>query len=85
MAKAVFIYADDYDETPPFLGRGWENADDPGQDSQIWPAGGTMTVRDWKYAENWLMPDMPNYWLSAQGDWPDYAELRNGTFIKNRS
>lgn len=80
LCKAMFPYGDDFNGALPFLGRGWEDADDPGQDSRIWPKfpGRTTTVRDWKYLEDWLMPNMPDYWAQPQIDWPDYAQVRNG-------
>ncbi len=83
LCLAVLMYADDYGETLPFLGRGWEDADDPGQDPRVWPkfAGATTTVGDWKRYENWLMPNMPDYWLLPQADWPDHAEVRNGSLF----
>ncbi len=83
LGKAMLIYADDFNETLPFLGRGWENADDPGQDPRVWPAfpGATTTVLDWKYYEDWLMPNMPDYWTLAQVDWPDYATVRKGSLF----
>ena len=84
LVKAIFLYADDYGGTPPFMGRGWENADDPGQDGLIWPKfqGVTTTVRDWKYFENWIMPNMPDYWTLAEIDWPPEAEVRNGSLFR---
>ncbi len=80
MCTALLLYADDYDETPPFMGRGWEDADDVWQDPLIWPSfpGQTLTVRDWKYLEDWLMPNMPDYWALPEDGWPDYARVRNG-------
>ncbi len=81
LTRAMLVYASDYDETPPFLGRGWEDTVDADQDSLVWPAlpGETRTVADWKALEDWLMPDMPFYWCSAQSDWPNQARVTHGS------
>jgi len=91
LVKAVLLYADDYSEMPPFMGRGWEDcSDDARLDSEIWPAGSGLTLRDWARFENWLMPEMPGnpddgsmppYWLSVQDDWPSYARPSNGSLF----
>ncbi len=79
LAKAILVYADDFNETPPFMGRGWEDCDDTSRlNSEVWPEGSGLTLRDWAMLEDWLMPNMPDYWMSAQEDWPDYAKVRNG-------
>ncbi len=80
VAKSILLYADDYDEGLPFLGRGWEDCDDLGDVE--WPTGSGMTVRDWAYAENWLMPNMPDYWFDRQETWPVEADVRNGSLFK---
>ena len=80
LAKAILMYADDYDEVPPFLGRGWEDCDEL-SDTE-WPTGSGMTIRQWAYAENWLMPNMPDYWFDRQEIWPEYADVRDGSLFK---
>jgi len=77
LAKAVLLYADEYDEVPPFIGRGWENCDDPRLGDE-WYVGSGTTLEELARFEDWLMPDMPDYWMDIQDDWPDYAELRGG-------
>ncbi len=81
LCKAMLLYADDYGETPPFMGRGWEDADS--LSSGDWPAGSGISVEEWAYLEDWLMPDMPDYWMTSQvdGDWPDHALIRNGSLF----
>jgi type II secretory pathway pseudopilin PulG len=83
LGKAVLIYADDHNETPPFLGRGWEDAPPNGEDNAVWPSfpGSKIKIRDWKYLEDWLMPRMPDYWTKAQKDWPNHAHVRNGSLF----
>ncbi|MBN1343130.1 MAG: prepilin-type N-terminal cleavage/methylation domain-containing protein [Phycisphaerae bacterium] len=79
LVKAILLYAEDNGETPPFMGRGWEDCDDEARlRSEIWPAGSGKTLMDWAYAEDWLMPNMPEYWMLHSDDWPDYATVRNG-------
>ncbi len=80
LCRALLLYADDNNETPPFMGRGWEDADDAGQDDLIWPLlpGVTTTVRQWKFFEDWIMPNMPDYWTLTQDEWPEYAKVSNG-------
>jgi len=78
LVKAILLYTDDFDETPPFMGRGWEDCDFANLDIEIWPAGSGRTLRGWAMLEDWLMPDMPDYWMSAQVNWPDRARVRNG-------
>ncbi len=82
MAKAFLLYADDYNETPPFIGRGWEDCDDWGRlHSEVWPEGSGQTLYDLAMFEDWLMPNMPEYWMLEQHGnpgWPDYARVQNG-------
>ncbi len=80
LAKSMLIYSEDYGETPPFTGRGWENHDDV--DESEWPGGSGMTLADWAYAEDWIMPQMPDYWATEETFWPeDVARLRNGSLF----
>ncbi len=80
LVKAFLVYSDDFEETPPFMGRGWENCND--LPDVEWPEGSGITVRQWAYLEDWLMPNMPDYWMDAQVDWPeDVAQVRNGSLF----
>ncbi len=81
LCKAMLLYADDYNETPPFIGRGWEFCDDPRM-SEEWTAGSGLTLIDLAMLEDWLMPNMPEYWMVAEKDWPDYARVRNGRLFE---
>jgi prepilin-type N-terminal cleavage/methylation domain-containing protein len=76
--KATLIYAEDFGETPPFLGVGWEDYDQ--ENDKVWPLGSGMTRGVWKRLENWLMPDMMDYWATGQ-PWPDKATPRNGSLF----
>ncbi len=78
LTKSLLMYAEDFDEGMPFTIRGWENCGAHMDDE--WPAGSGWTVGDWAYAEDWLMPNAPDYWLLPEVDWPmPETQLRNGT------
>ncbi len=78
LAKAILIYADDYDETPPFLGRGWEDIDDPGRlNSEMYDG---KTLMEWAMLEDWCIPDPPTYWDGASYD-PTIHRVRDGTLF----
>ena len=80
LCKAVLVYADDYEETPPFIGRGWEDCQN--LPSGEWPTGSGITVEELARLEAWLMPDMPRFWLTAESTgWPADADVRNGTLF----
>ncbi|MBN1347702.1 MAG: prepilin-type N-terminal cleavage/methylation domain-containing protein [Phycisphaerae bacterium] len=83
LGKAVLLYGGDYSESTPFVGRGWEDCDDPRMNDE-WPAGSGKTLRDWAMLENWLMPDMPEYWLSEEygsPGWPEKARVQDGSLL----
>jgi prepilin-type N-terminal cleavage/methylation domain-containing protein/prepilin-type processing-associated H-X9-DG protein len=80
LCRAFLQYMDDYNETPPFMGRGWEYINEGA--TTEWPIGSGITVRQWMYLENWLMPDMPDYWSTAQSAWPAKAKLQNGSLFQ---
>ncbi len=80
LGKAVLLYAEDFNETPPFMGRGWEYVNEGA--GVEWPIGSGITVQQWMYLEDWLMPQMPDFWCSEQSNWPAHAQLRNGTLFK---
>ena len=86
LAKAILLYADDYNDTPPFIGRGWEDCDDDSRlNSEVWPEGSGHTLMDLARFEDWLMPNMPDFWLTEQvtpPGWPDYAKVTNGGLFR---
>lgn len=89
LAKAMLIYASDYDDTPPFIGVGykecghdevWENLGPDGRNTELYFAS----------MEQWLIPnlagDSPDaLWLDL--DWSQWegtdkeAKVRNGTLF----
>jgi prepilin-type N-terminal cleavage/methylation domain-containing protein/prepilin-type processing-associated H-X9-DG protein len=83
IAKSMLLYSDDFSETPPFIGRGWEDCWDSGRlNSEVVPATNGLTLMQWASMEDWLMPNPPSYWLSEQVNWPASAQVRNGSLFK---
>ena len=82
LAKAMLVYSDDFAETPPFLGRGWEDCGDTARlDSERVPGTQGHTLGEWASWEEWLMPNPRTYWLLEEKDWPISAAVRNGTLF----
>ncbi len=80
LSKAILMYAEDYAETPPFMGVGWENCHNLPNDEH--PDGSGITRRQWAYLEDWLMPNMPDYWMLDEEQWPqDIAHIRHGSLF----
>jgi len=67
VAKAMMMYASDYDETPPFMGMGQCDWDDMLPTSTKKDKSGVDLVYNWMKWEDWLMPDMPRLWALYQG------------------
>jgi prepilin-type N-terminal cleavage/methylation domain-containing protein len=82
MAKSLLLYSEDFKEAPPFMGRGWEDHDEVLNSTEEWPKHSGITVRQWGMWENWIMPDMPEYWATEQSTWPAKAQLRNGSLYQ---
>jgi len=80
LTKAIFLYAEDFDETPPFMGMGYESLNAP--DYKTYVYGDNQNGLYWAWREDWLMPNMPAYWLTEQSAWPNYATVRNGTLFE---
>jgi len=83
LAKAIFMYADDYDETPPFIGLGFENL--LNDLHKEFPAGSGLTRGYWASHETWLIPEIPTIWNQLEEDWDDLtggrAKVRNGSLF----
>ncbi len=83
LCKAVITYSEDYNETPPFLGLGWDDLKDLGDDTSKAPYDlSKMTDRQWAYAEEWCSKTIVGNvqgvtgnitWFSRQEDWPALA------------
>jgi prepilin-type N-terminal cleavage/methylation domain-containing protein/prepilin-type processing-associated H-X9-DG protein len=79
LGKAMCIYADDFAEAPPFLGRGWEDCWDTSRLNSETIDG--LTLGQWASLETWLMSDPHIYWMLEQKDWPLMAQVRNGSLF----
>ena len=73
MTKAIFLYLEDFDETPPFIGTGYESINAINYKS-YWG----QPAEHWARLEDWLVPNMPDIWLSPQSDWPEHVTVQNG-------
>ncbi|MBN1343834.1 MAG: prepilin-type N-terminal cleavage/methylation domain-containing protein [Phycisphaerae bacterium] len=78
LCKALLVYTDDYGETPPFMGRGWEDCDS--LSDTVWPRNSGITIRQWAYFEDWIMPNMPEFWMDPASR-PEDTDLRDGSLF----
>lgn len=87
LTRAMLVYAADYDETPPFMGRGdgtWPSGAGGGWPPgtiEEWPAGSGMTAGQWTSIEDWLMPNVSGWFGRSQTEWPNDARPRNGSLF----
>ncbi|MBN1346094.1 MAG: prepilin-type N-terminal cleavage/methylation domain-containing protein [Phycisphaerae bacterium] len=83
LAKAILMYADDYDGTPPFLNPAQDDWDEmlPGVNKP--DRSSVKTYAEWAMLEDWLMAEMPVLWAEYDGGVgpPDVAlnHLRRGS------
>ncbi|MBN1347561.1 MAG: hypothetical protein JXQ73_33025 [Phycisphaerae bacterium] len=85
LTKAMLVYAQDYDETPPFMGIGWESIHYPDKPSTAPLASQSPSPpppllalpdrRAWAYAETWLTQ---NHQLLWNGTLPENEWQQNG-------
>ena len=79
LTKAVLLYADDYDETPPFIGVGYDNVEDVPVGNEYDHLGppGRNSEGYFMQFESWLIPGTyfteDQVWLE-----PDWGSLPNG-------
>ncbi len=84
LAKAILTYSEDFRETPPFLGLGWDDLIDLADHTENCTRYDISdhTDRDWAYLETWLSEPILGtvqghegnvIWWSLQEEWPDYA------------
>jgi prepilin-type N-terminal cleavage/methylation domain-containing protein len=85
LTKALLLYADDFNETPPFTGIGWEDihyTDQPGKDLGTTSAGpGDIPTRskyDWAILETWVTQKPDLLW---NGTLPQDQWAQNGVGI----
>ena len=66
IVRAMLLYADDYDERPPFVAKGLTNPLDD--------------VEEYR-AEDWLSKDMDQLWMTHEDDWPSGQCPHTGTLF----
>ena len=91
ITKSILMYADDYDETPPFLGLGWEDVRDDDEPSKteynVDAPGDIPTKSEWEWAisETWVTQHPELLWNGTlpEEDW-DAAGVgpKTGTLFK---
>jgi prepilin-type N-terminal cleavage/methylation domain-containing protein len=81
LTKSIFLYAEAFNETPPFLGRGYENIRTPQTRVYRDPGCDNQTGLFWARLEDWLMPGMPDWWASEESTWPANARISNGSLF----
>ncbi len=72
LAKALLMYADDYEGTPPFVGVGFENC----EEEKDFEGHGTWSY--WAVHEDWLIPGIPDIWNVPEDLWPEASKVKNG-------
>lgn len=80
LTRAMFLYAQENGDVPPFIGRGWENLDS--LDDQIWPTGSGLTLGQLKRLETWCLNQPDCTWSTPQEDWPADVSVRNGSLFR---
>ncbi len=91
LTKSLLIYAEDFDETPPFMGIGWEDLDPVPSDTPLanedpQPPAALMTPADmskfdWAVAEDWLSPNFDQMWHTVEAEWPEGCGVRYGSLF----
>ncbi len=66
LSKAILIYADDYNETPPFVATAQADWDDTTPTGPM-DRPGIRLEYDWFMDEDWLYPDQPEQWMAFNG------------------
>jgi len=83
LAKAVLIYSEDFQETPPFLGLGWSDIPTFGDTTTHAPGDiPKMTDREWAIAEDWLSPQFDQMWNHIEEEWPAGCGIRYGSLYQ---
>lgn len=80
LARAMVLYALENNDTPPFIGRGWEDLD--GNDEEEWPPGSGLTVGMLKRLETWCVNRPEDTWFTPQQDWPADVGVEHGSLFQ---
>ncbi len=83
LAKSMFTYADDFNETPPFMGLGWDDLIDLSDDTSNASYDiSDHTDREWAYLEDWLCKPIEGtvqgqlgniFWFAPEEEWASHA------------
>jgi prepilin-type N-terminal cleavage/methylation domain-containing protein len=65
LTKCMLLYADDFGETPPFIGVGFEDCDQVKTYASVDPDHDTMWLAD---QEKWLIPNQTQVWREQNWD-----------------
>jgi len=84
LGKCILGYSDDYEETPPFIGLGFDDLKDLGDDTSTAPYDlSRMECYEWALHEAWVSkPIVKDYlggpknmiWFTGEEDWQSEAE-----------
>ncbi len=80
LGKAMALYSESNDDTPPFIGRGWEDLDT--QDDEEWPIGSGITVGQLKRWETWCVNQPAETWFLPQEEWPADVGVEHGSLFR---
>ncbi len=80
LSKAILLYSEENDDTPPFIGRGWEDLDD--DDDVEWPPGSGVTLGQLKRWETWCTNRPDEVWFAREEDWPIDVGVEFGSLFQ---
>ncbi len=66
LVKAMFLYAEDYEERPPFIARGIDNPSEHPDEYKL---------------EDWISADMDEIWLVDESEWPEGLGPESGSLF----
>jgi len=91
LCKSMILYAEDYAETPPFLGLGWDDLKDLSDDTSHAPYDlSSHTDREWAYLEEWCSKTIVGtvqgvtgntIWFTREEEWPAGWVPRSGSLF----
>ncbi len=86
LAKSMFIYAEDYNETPSFMSLAFDDLNDFDDDTSNAPYDiSKMSALEWAFAEDWpwepiRLGDADIIWFYEERQWPDLAATAGVTW-----
>ncbi len=88
LTKSILMYAEDFGETPPFVGIGWEDIKSPSEPSsnisETSSAPGDiprMSRLGWALAEDWLSKYFDQMWNKTEEQWLTGCGPRSGSLF----